>query len=385
MPLLSIVIPTRDRAAYIAASVATALQSSDAPIEVLVLDNASVDGTQEIVGAIKNPRVRYSRCEQRLSMRDNFERGLGLARGDFIGFIGDDDGILGGTPATVLKLFENVEIQAVAAARAHYYWPDLVGSRRGSALLPRGAGVELRESRSQLRTLLETSDYYRLPCIYHGFVRRSLIERNSKHRFFLSSQVDIYSAIALSMAGVTFAFSHAPLVINGGSSRSNGASHFGGGTGEERNKWKQEDDLGFLPGFDNHATVGVLIVESALRYAAAFGVSLTDIFPQAAVDGAMARERAMRVRLGRPLDGFEQAEAAAGFAGGAMASEGTLTRIGRLARSFGAAMPIDTAARGVTDVKQAADLLQQLLGRGRLRNFDRPVEQLRVALRIGRG
>ncbi|QHL90226.1 glycosyltransferase [Sphingomonas changnyeongensis] len=385
MPLLSIVIPTRDRAPYLAASIATALQSTDAPLEVLVLDNASADNTRDIVAAIADPRLRYERSERRLSMRDNFERGLRLAQGEYIGFIGDDDGILGHAPAAVHAIFDNPKVDAIAAARAHYYWPDLEGGRRGSALLPRGEGMELRNSRQELRKLLDDSDYYRLPCIYHGFVRRSLIDRNSKDRFFLSSQVDIYSAIALSMAGVTFAFSHAPLVINGGSARSNGASHFGGGTAEERNKWKQEDDLGFLPGFDNHATVGVLIVESALRYAAAFDVQLEDIFPRNAIDQAMHREHAARIALGRPLDNFDQAAAAAGSTGRMPQTGGALDRVRRLARSFSATMPIDAAARGVTDVKGAADLIQGLLARGRQRNFDRPGEQLRIALRIGRG
>lgn len=385
MPLLTIVIPTRDRASYLAASVATAVQSHDAPIEIIVLDNASVDCTPEVAAGITDKRVIYSRSEQRLSMRDNFERGLALARGDYIGFIGDDDGILGGTPATVHKIFENPNVEAIAAARAHYYWPDLIGSRRDSALLPRGNGLELRDSRVELRNLLYTSDYYRLPCVYHGFVRRSLIDRTSKERFFLSSQVDIYSAIALSMAGVTYAYSRAPLVINGGSSRSNGASHFGGGTSEERLQWKQEDDLGFLPGFDNHATVGVLIVESALRYAAAFGVELTDIFTQKSIDWTMARERAARERLARPLDAFDQAEAAAGSNRIAVPQEGALSRFVRLARSFAMTMPLDAKARGVKDVKQAADLLHLLSTRGWWRNLQHPFEQLRVAVRIGRG
>lgn len=385
MPLLSIIIPTRDRARYLGASIATALQATDAPLEVLVLDNASADDTADVVSRIADPRLRYARSEQRLSMRDNFERGLSMAQGDYVGFIGDDDGIFAGAVNRVHAIFEDPEVQAIAAARAHYYWPDLVGDRRGSALLPRGRGVERRYSRDELSSLLATSDYYRLPCVYHGFVRRVLIEQNRKDRFFLSSQVDIYSAIALSMTDIVFAFSHDPLVINGGSARSNGASHFGGGTTEERQNWKQEDDLGFLPGFDNFATVGVLIIESALRYAQAFGLMLTDIFPQAAIDRTMTSERAARTARGHPLAGFELAEAAAGSASKPFRTEHDIGRANRLVRSFLSSMPIDAAARGVGDVKQAADLLQSLVAQGRRRNFQRPFEQVRVAMRIARG
>lgn len=384
MPLLSIIIPSRDRAAYLGASIKTALQSRNAPIEVLVLDNASTDGTGDVVDAIRDDRLRYARSENRLSMRDNFERGLHLARGDYIAFIGDDDGVFGHTPQAVHKHFEDETVQAIAAARAHYYWPDLVGSRRGTALLPRSQGSERRNSRRELRTLLATSDYYRLPCIYHGFVRRGLIERARKDRFFLSSQVDIYSAIALSMADVTFIYSGRPLVINGGSARSNGASHFGGGTSEERVKWKQEDDLGFLPGFDNHGTVGSLIVESALRYAEAFGVALSDMFPQSAIDEAMAEERAVRAERGITADGFERAEMAAGTPPGAGSGTAKRGRLPKLARAFLSSMPIDANAHGVQDVEAAASLMQGLLARGASRNFRFPIEQVRTAMRIAR-
>ena len=103
-----------------------------------------------------------------------------------------------------------------------------------------------------LPKVLDDNDYYRLPCLYHGFVRRSVVDRVKRRqgRFFLSSQVDTLSLIALSMEKIRYAFSSSPLVINGGSARSNGASHFGGGTAKEKTLWKQEDELGFLPGFE---------------------------------------------------------------------------------------------------------------------------------------
>ena len=386
MPLLSLVIPTRDRGRYIGASIATVLQSTSAPIKILVLDNASNDDTRETVSAIGDRRLRYMRSDVRLSMRDNFERGLELAGGDYVGFIGDDDGIFDHTPAMVHQLFERSDVMAVSAARAHYYWPDLIGERSGKGLLPRGGGVDYRNSRVELRALLETSDYYRLPCLYHNFVRRELIERARGTRFFLSSQVDMYSAIALSMLDVTFAYSHYPLVINGGSARSNGASHFGGGTYEEMAKWKQEDDLGFLPGFENHGVVASLIIESAIRYAEAFGLTLDVIFPQEDIERAMAAERVARVARGLSLAGLDEAERAAGVRSGATFSGDTwLSQLQRRARQFGAAMPIDVRAHGASDVLSAARLFQKLLADGWLRNLKHPVEQLRTAMHIGRG
>lgn len=386
MPLLSVIIPTRDRARYLRASIATALQRNDVPMEVLVLDNASEDDTSAVVADIIDPRVRYARSDMRLSMRDNFERGLDLARGDYLAFIGDDDGMLAHAPETAFRIFEQPQIMALSATRAHYFWPDLISNRRSTGLLPRGSGWLEKNSRAELGTLLADSDYYRLPCLYHGFVRRELVERARRGRFFHSCQVDIYSAIALSMEDVAFAFSHFPLVINGGSSRSNGASHFGGGTEEEKVRFKQEDDLGFLAGFEPHATVASLIVESALRYAAMFGVALSDIFPREAIDAAMAGERAARIVLGLSVDGFDQAEALAGCTSNATASRsGNGDRFVRLVRSFGRMMPVDAAERGASDVMAMAQIYRHLLDKGWRRSLDRPLEQMKVSWRIAQG
>jgi glycosyltransferase involved in cell wall biosynthesis len=253
---VSLIIPTRERAAYLEYAVRTCTDNPEPNLEILVLNNASTDHTDAVMQRIADPRVRYVRNDTRLSMRDNFEKGISLATGDILCFIGDDDGVFPNAIESALAIFAQHQVDAVSAARAHYFWPDLLAARRNTALLPRAKGVAIRQSRTELRRVLANHDYYRLPCLYHGFVKRSIVERvkRKQGRFFLSSQVDMYSAIALSMEGISYAYSQAPLVINGASSRSNGASHFGGGAQQEKTLWQQEDDMGFLPGFEHCLT-----------------------------------------------------------------------------------------------------------------------------------
>ena len=59
-PSVAILIPARDEEASIGACVAAALASTDAEIEVIVLDDGSTDATQAVVQAIadRDPRVR---------------------------------------------------------------------------------------------------------------------------------------------------------------------------------------------------------------------------------------------------------------------------------------------------------------------------------------
>jgi glycosyltransferase involved in cell wall biosynthesis len=392
-PTLSLIIPTRERAGYLEHSIRTCMASSRADLEILVLDNASTDNTPQVVSAIRDSRLKYYRSESRLSMRDNFERGLELARGDVICYIGDDDGLMPRAVDQSLALFSQLDVDAVSAARAHYFWPDLLSARKNTALLPRASGVKVLNSREVLRKLLSDCDYYRLPCLYHGFVKRSVVERiKQKHdRFFLSSQVDIFSAIALSAEGIRYAFSKSPLVINGGSKRSNGASHFGGGGEKEKALWKIEDDLGFLSGFEGSLTVGSLIIESALRYCDANGISdLSELLDPSSVDRALFNEFRSRAVAGYSDDIakilFETAKRP-DTSSASHPSRG-VTRVSRwvrLTQKYIQTRPIDMSSNNISNVYQAANILGALIASGHTGFLDGPLQQISAATRLARG
>lgn len=390
-PALSLIIPTRERASYLASCLRTCMLSPFKELEILVLDNASRDETPDVAAAAasRDPRIRYLRGEHRLSMRDNFEKGINESRGRYLGFIGDDDGVFPFTPERVVELFTTLNVEAVSAARAHYSWPDLLSPRAGMGLVPRGHGLEVRNSRSHLRHLLRDDNYYQLPCIYHGFVARRAIERAvaPQGRFFVSSIVDCASATALSMLDLRYAFSHTPLVINGGSRRSNGASQFGGGSEQEQANWKVEDDLGFLPGFDDTETVGALIVETAVRSAAANpGRRLEDILDPAEVRAALLRELEARRTKGRDeaeaLKMFDSAKLPRPRVGEHSAPVSRLQRLQRSARLFLDQRPLDLQTAGVTNVDEAARVMGEIVQHRRTGLLQDLPSQLRVARKM---
>src|SRR5687767_2195524 len=95
-PLISIVIPTRERVETLRSTLRTALNQESQRIEVLVSDNASTDGTAEFVASIRDPRLRYVNPGQRVSMSDNWDFALRSARGEYVVIIGDDDAVVPG-------------------------------------------------------------------------------------------------------------------------------------------------------------------------------------------------------------------------------------------------------------------------------------------------
>src|SRR5207253_431279 len=95
-PLISIIIPTRERVETLRATLSTALDQKSDQIEILVADNASSDGTQSFVASVRDSRVRYVNSGRRVSMSANWEIALEHASGEYLLIIGDDDAILPG-------------------------------------------------------------------------------------------------------------------------------------------------------------------------------------------------------------------------------------------------------------------------------------------------
>ena len=93
--LVSVVIPTYNRAAFIAAAVESVLQQDWPALEVIVVDDGSSDGTRAILDAIADPRLRviYQANQGRSRARNV---ALTVARGDYIAFLDSDDLFLPG-------------------------------------------------------------------------------------------------------------------------------------------------------------------------------------------------------------------------------------------------------------------------------------------------
>lgn len=91
LPLVSICIPTYNRAGMIDKAIESALAQSYPNIEVIVVDNASNDGTDGVVKGYNSPRLVFYRNEKNLGLFGNFNRCIELAKGDIIHILHSDD------------------------------------------------------------------------------------------------------------------------------------------------------------------------------------------------------------------------------------------------------------------------------------------------------
>lgn len=90
-PLVSILIPTYNRAWHIRETIHSALTQNYANLEVIVVDDASTDDTAQVVRAISDARLTYARQAQNVGMVANWGACLERAAGKFVVFLSDDD------------------------------------------------------------------------------------------------------------------------------------------------------------------------------------------------------------------------------------------------------------------------------------------------------
>jgi glycosyltransferase involved in cell wall biosynthesis len=227
-PLLSLIIPTRERADTLGFTLATALlqTSSSRDYEVIVSDNLSADQTRQVTEGLGDPRVRYINTGQRLSMCDNYEYGLSHARGDYVLIIGDDDAVVPGAIDALLTLLRAQQQPQIYRWPLHTYdWPVRDQPARVAYLAPSYAQRTIDLKQIALFVVRNGGwKYYELPSPYHAAIPRGLLDgiRSRTGRVFHSTQPDVFTAMALPALAdraIDVGFS---ISFNGRSSRSNG-------------------------------------------------------------------------------------------------------------------------------------------------------------------
>ncbi len=90
-PLVSVIIPTRNRFKLLKRSIGSVLGQSYKNMEVIIIDDASIDKTSELIKKIKDKRVKFIRFKKHQGAAKARNAGLKKAKGELIAFNDDDD------------------------------------------------------------------------------------------------------------------------------------------------------------------------------------------------------------------------------------------------------------------------------------------------------
>ncbi len=89
--LISVIMPTYNRADYLMPAIKSVLDQ-DAPceLELIIVDDCSVDATEHLIKGIGDARVKYLKNDKNIGAAASRNRGIELASGQYVAFIDSD-------------------------------------------------------------------------------------------------------------------------------------------------------------------------------------------------------------------------------------------------------------------------------------------------------
>lgn len=230
-PILSIVMPTHNRANYAISAIKSILSFENEPIELVVTDTSENKDLKTLVSLIKDDRFRYEHIEDALSMTENYNLAMSLASGEYVCLIGDDDTITLDAIHVANWAKENkIEIVSPLVV-ANYAWPDFkhrfLGMAHASNLyIKKDFGlISWQNSRENLLKALSKGALGTegLPKVYHSIVGRQLMEKikSISGNYFHGVSPDVSGAVALAIVSEKYIEIDYPITIPGAAGKSN--------------------------------------------------------------------------------------------------------------------------------------------------------------------
>lgn len=127
-PSTSVIIVTYNSASYIARCLEALFANSDAPFEVIVYDNASVDGTQNLIRD-RFPRVKLLEGSANVGFAAACNHGAQTAENDFLAFLNPDTSVEAGWLSPLVNVLESdPTVGAVTPQIVFADWPEVVNT-----------------------------------------------------------------------------------------------------------------------------------------------------------------------------------------------------------------------------------------------------------------
>ncbi len=121
-PLVSVIIPTYNRAHLLPRAITSVLSQTLKDFELIIVDDGSTDNTREVVESFqkKDKRIRYIWQENSGGPAKPKNMGIKNSRGKYIGFLDDDDEWLPEKLKKQLKVFEQSKNLGIVGCSAFY-------------------------------------------------------------------------------------------------------------------------------------------------------------------------------------------------------------------------------------------------------------------------
>lgn len=163
-PLVSVVMPTYNRASLLRCALRSVFAQTYGNLEIICVDDASSDSTEEVLKACGDPRLRYIRHETNRGGSAARNTGIRAATGDYIAFLDDDDEWLPAKIERQLKVLEAYDAVLCSSKVTSARRDEAAGARaivlddfKASPYAVGGTGVLMAKAKVLRETLFDES------------------------------------------------------------------------------------------------------------------------------------------------------------------------------------------------------------------------------------
>lgn len=223
-PILSIVVPTKDRYYYLKKLIELISGFGSTEIELVIQDNTEDNGAiLDYLKTVQYKNLKYFHQKDHIPISDNSTKAILNSTGEYVCFIGDDDGVLPSI-IEVCKYMKLNEIDALLSSPVTYDWPDFgdnsIYQLSSTVQYKKGSGkykklIAEKEIRKCIKSGIR--DLCLLPKVYQGIVRRDFLDKVYERTgtYFPGGSPDMANAVALALLNPRMAYFDASAIISG--------------------------------------------------------------------------------------------------------------------------------------------------------------------------
>jgi len=234
MPLLSIIIPTKNRHFTLTKIIKAIIPYlNQTEVEIIVSD----DSTDKVKAAqVKDSFaplhfVKYILTDSELSVSANFHNAVSNAVGEYCIAIGDDD-LVSPYILEIVRLMKNAGIGVLAYPKATYYWPEAKFFKKYAYNHPASLvhpiqiskTIELRDTALELDRVMKNGgvELFNMPSLYHGIVAKEILDKIHRRfgTYVPGPSPDMATAVAIALTEDIFGLINFPVSTPGASQNS---------------------------------------------------------------------------------------------------------------------------------------------------------------------
>ena len=206
-PLLSIIIPTRNRPLELQVALRSAIEiQSRVDTEIIISSNGNtIEGDLEGIDPRLIEKTKVVRSDERLSLTQNWKYGLHFSTGTWVHFLGDDDYLIPEEGIDLKNLLTETKTNGIKFKIAHFNWSNSIPGDFVGSINPTTREIKTEVINPHLREKWWSISPNKFPTgTAHSIISRDWLLKRGEGSVFKSISPDWYTGSLFALSESEF-------------------------------------------------------------------------------------------------------------------------------------------------------------------------------------